>query len=67
MKYVVYTKDSYGLEFVEFETDSYSKAYHYCKRRNEGTSRYLEECQELWEQPGNTLYYWFEKKGIKKQ
>lgn len=43
MKYVVLAKDSYDLEYVEFETDSYSKAYHYCKRRNEETSNIRRE------------------------
>lgn len=66
MKYIVRSRDSWDVEYVEFETDSYSKAYNYCKRRNEETSRYIEECEEFWEQPGTTFYYWFEKKGEKK-
>lgn len=61
MTYKVYSEDSYGLKRLVFTTDSYSKAYHFCKRKNAENARYLEECQDNWEQPGNVIDYWFER------
>lgn len=65
MTYKVYSEDSYGLKELVFTTDSYSKAYHFCKRRNTETERYLQDCEENREQVGNTEYYWFEKEESK--
>ena len=63
MKYVVKSKNSYGIEYIEFETERYSKAYHYCKRRNAKIVEYLKRCLEDDKKPCDTCYYWFEKKG----
>lgn len=61
MKYKVYSQDSFGLKQEVFTTDSYSKAYQFCKRRNNDTAHYLQECEENREQAGITINYWFEK------
>lgn len=66
VKYKVYGKDYYGCEYEEFETESYSKAYHFCKRENEKTSEYVQSCYDNYEPLGNYVYYRFEKVEVKK-
>lgn len=61
MKYIVFEKDSYGVEWVVDITENYAEAKAKVKKMNDETTNYLQACIENNEKTGNYSYFRIEE------